>query len=100
VKQLPILQATPGPTAHNLLSLNAEIGTACRFVGGFDVNKVSGNFHITPLGHTYGGVHTPHELMNFTHRIDAFTFGTVFPNSQLIFSNPLSKSYELLEDST
>ncbi|RGB37391.1 endoplasmic reticulum vesicle transporter-domain-containing protein [Rhizophagus diaphanus] len=67
--------------------------TACRIFGKFDVNKVTGNLHITALGHGYGFYNTAVELLNFTHRIDEFSFGTHYPR----LVNPLDNSVEIAE---
>ncbi|RIA94708.1 endoplasmic reticulum vesicle transporter-domain-containing protein [Glomus cerebriforme] len=67
--------------------------TACRIFGYLDVNRVTGNLHITALGHGYGYYHTAVEVMNFTHRIDEFSFGIHYP--RLI--NPLDNSVEIAE---
>jgi hypothetical protein len=45
---------------------------------------------IVAAGHGYYGQHTPHELMNFTHRITELSFGKHYPG----MINPLDKSYE------
>eukprot|EP00833_Pecoramyces_ruminatium_P002879 jgi/Orpsp1_1/1176911/evm.model.c7180000059464.1 len=34
--------------------------SCCRITGQIDVHKLAGNFHITALGHGYGGKHTEH----------------------------------------
>ncbi|CAG8506166.1 22788_t:CDS:2 [Rhizophagus irregularis] len=67
--------------------------TACRIFGNLDVNKVTGNLHITALGHGYGYYNTAVELLNFTHRIDEFSFGTHYPR----LVNPLDNSVEIAE---
>jgi len=81
----------------NLFSPNNDVTedtqAACRIFGYLDVNEVTGNLHITALGHGYGFYHTAVELMNFTHRIDEFSFGTHYP--RLI--NPLDNSVEIAE---
>ncbi|KAJ3390202.1 Inorganic pyrophosphatase [Lobulomyces angularis] len=63
---------------------------ACRIKGRADVNKVSGMLHFTALGHGYWGAHTPHEAINFTHRIDQLSFGKYYPG----LVNPLDNSLE------
>ncbi|KAG9297372.1 hypothetical protein G9A89_009456 [Geosiphon pyriformis] len=67
--------------------------SACRIFGTFEVNKVTGNLHITAVGHGYGFgfIHIDHEVMNFTHRIDEFSFGTHYPR----LVNPLDNSVEI-----
>ncbi|CAG8488225.1 10170_t:CDS:2 [Ambispora leptoticha] len=69
--------------------------SACRIFGTFEVNKVLGNLYITAYGHGYGFglVHIDHDLMNFTHRIDKFSFGTHYPR----LVNPLDNSIEISE---
>ncbi|KAJ1982428.1 hypothetical protein H4R34_001721 [Dimargaris verticillata] len=63
----------------------------CRVLGSVNVNKVAGNFHFTSLGHGHGGfVHTPHQAINFTHRIDRFSFGIDYPGLE----NPLDHHFQ------
>ncbi|RUS17751.1 hypothetical protein BC937DRAFT_89542 [Endogone sp. FLAS-F59071] len=61
----------------------AENQGACRVIGSIEVNKVAGNLHITSLGHGYP--------INFTHRIDEFSFGQLYPS----LINPLDESFEI-----
>ncbi|RKP26532.1 endoplasmic reticulum vesicle transporter-domain-containing protein, partial [Syncephalis pseudoplumigaleata] len=63
----------------------------CRLSGSFDAAKIAGNLHVTALGHGHGGGHVPHEAINFTHRIDRFSFGKEYPS----LSNPLDNSVEI-----
>jgi hypothetical protein len=51
----------------------------CRLSGQIELNKVSGALHITAAGHGFTGAHTPHEIINFTHRIDRLQFGLNYP---------------------
>ncbi|KAL1925719.1 uncharacterized protein VTP21DRAFT_602 [Calcarisporiella thermophila] len=67
-----------------------ENADACRIFGSIEVNKVMGNLHITALGHGHGGTHVDHDRLNFTHRIDDFSFGENFPNIR----NPLDNVIE------
>lgn len=67
---------------------------ACRFVGSFNVQKVTGMLHVTALGHGYGGIHVDHSLMNFTHRIDRLSFGPLYPG----LKNPLDHTLEVSSD--
>lgn len=55
---------------------------ACRLKGTLEVNKVSGNFHITagksiphPKGHAHLAAFLRDEDYNFSHRIERFSFG-------------------------
>ncbi|CAO3642735.1 unnamed protein product [Cunninghamella blakesleeana] len=67
---------------------------ACRIYGSIEANKVAANLHITAAGHGYyGEAHTDHGVMNFTHRIDDFSFGGHY--NGLI--NPLENSVEITE---
>jgi len=79
--------------ANSAIQVNNEGQSpdACRLYGSFTVNKVAGNLHITALGHGHGGAHTPHEAINFTHRIDKFSFGQDYPRMH----NPLDDSVEI-----
>ncbi|KLT45392.1 ER to Golgi transport-related protein [Cutaneotrichosporon oleaginosum] len=66
-------------------------GPACRIYGSVSVKKVTGNLHITTLGHGYmSGHHTDHDLMNLTHVIHEFSFGPFFP----AIAQPLDMSLE------
>ncbi|KAH8925821.1 DUF1692-domain-containing protein [Atractiella rhizophila] len=68
-----------------------EDGPACRIYGSIDVKKVTGNLHITTLGHGYlSWEHTDHQLMNLSHVINEFSFGPYFPK----ISQPLDLSLE------
>ncbi|KAI9323541.1 endoplasmic reticulum vesicle transporter-domain-containing protein [Dichotomocladium elegans] len=71
----------------------AEMG-ACRILGSIYSSKIAANLHITSKGHGYHStVHTDHSVLNFTHRIDEFSFGKLYPNSV----NPLDNSVEITE---
>lgn len=63
----------------------------CRIHGSIYVQRITGMLHITSSGHGYGGIHTPHEAINFTHRMDHFSFGKRYPG----LKNPLDKTYEI-----
>ncbi|KAG4099834.1 DUF1692-domain-containing protein [Neocallimastix lanati (nom. inval.)] len=67
--------------------------SCCRITGQIDVHKLAGNFHITALGHGYGGKHTEHNLLNFTHRFYTFSFGQYYPG----LINPLDNTAEITE---
>nr|ACO12194.1 Endoplasmic reticulum-Golgi intermediate compartment protein 2 [Lepeophtheirus salmonis] len=56
---------------------------ACRIHGSLTLNKVAGNFHISPgktlplfRAHVHFATFGGDEVYNFTHRIDRFSFGT------------------------
>ncbi|GAA5946476.1 hypothetical protein JCM3765_000260 [Sporobolomyces pararoseus] len=80
-----------------------EDGPACRIYGSMDVKKVTGNLHITTLGHGYmSWEHTDHALMNLSHVIHEFSFGPYFPkivqpldNSVYVLLKSLITSVEL-----
>ncbi|KAJ3187485.1 hypothetical protein HDU85_006776 [Gaertneriomyces sp. JEL0708] len=64
---------------------------SCRVTGSVAVNKVSGMLHFTALGHGYNDPgHAPHDVMNFTHRIDKLSFGQYYPG----LDNPLDDTLE------
>ncbi|KAF8339786.1 endoplasmic reticulum vesicle transporter-domain-containing protein [Cantharellus anzutake] len=64
---------------------------ACRVYGSVHVKKVTGNLHITTLGHGYGShEHTDHNMMNLSHIITEFSFGPYIPD----IVQPLDGSYE------
>jgi len=66
-----------------------ENGPACRVYGTMEVKKVTGNLHITTLGHGYlSWEHTDHALMNLSHVIHEFSFGPYFPR----ITQPLDNS--------
>ncbi|KAM0791808.1 hypothetical protein ACM66B_004068 [Microbotryomycetes sp. NB124-2] len=68
-----------------------EDGPACRIYGSMAVKKVTGNLHITTLGHGYlSWEHTDHKLMNLSHVIHEFSFGPYFPK----IAQPLDNSVE------
>lgn len=59
----------------------------CRVHGHFLINKVAGNFHITAgqavphiQGHAHINAFVPSNMLNFSHRIDSFTFGETMEN--------------------
>ncbi|OAQ32223.1 DUF1692-domain-containing protein [Linnemannia elongata AG-77] len=64
---------------------------ACRIAGSFEANKLSGNMHITAVGHGYYGAHSDHSVMNMTHSIHELSFGELYP----AIVNPLDDSFEL-----
>ncbi|KAI8596848.1 endoplasmic reticulum vesicle transporter-domain-containing protein, partial [Dissophora ornata] len=66
---------------------------ACRITGSFEANKLSGNMHITAVGHGYDGAHLDHHVMNMTHKIDELSFGELYPT----IVNPLDDSFEISE---
>ncbi|GAA6064745.1 hypothetical protein JCM10212_001597 [Sporobolomyces blumeae] len=71
-----------------------EDGPACRIYGSMDVKKVTGNLHITTLGHGYmSWEHTDHSLMNLSHVIHEFSFGPYFPK----IVQPLDNSVEITQ---
>lgn len=79
-------QASFSRTAHIVPD-----GPACRIFGSMNAKKVTGNLHITTLGHGYWSwEHTDHSLMNLSHVIHEFSFGPYFPQ----ISQPLDASVE------
>ena len=81
----------------NLLNPAVKIGagdSACRVNGLVKVNRVSGLFHITALGHGYFGAHVDHDAINFTHRIDRLSFGVDYPG----LLNPLDYTMEFADN--
>ncbi|KAF9948981.1 hypothetical protein BGZ72_009147 [Mortierella alpina] len=67
---------------------------ACRIAGSFKANKLSGNMHITAVGHGYPGAHVDHGVMNMTHKIDELSFGELYPT----IVNPLDDSFEISDN--
>lgn len=67
-------------------------GPACRIYGSMAAKKVTGNLHITTLGHGYWSFeHTDHAQMNLSHVIHEFSFGPYFPE----IAQPLDSSVEV-----
>ncbi|UZJ51044.1 hypothetical protein CBS101457_000364 [Exobasidium rhododendri] len=67
-------------------------GPACRIYGSMDAKKVTGNLHITTLGHGYWSwEHTDHSMMNLSHVFHEFSFGPYFPQ----IAQPLDSSVEV-----
>lgn len=69
-------------------TINPGAKTSCRIHGSMDVKKVAGNFHVTvgrsiphPQGHAHLNVFIPKDTMNFSHRIDQFSFGPLVPGA-------------------
>ena len=65
---------------------HAPKSDSCRVHGHIEINKVAGNFHITAgqavphiQGHAHINAFVPSDMMNFSHRIDSFTFGESAP---------------------
>lgn len=86
-------------------------GPGCRIYGSVEVKKVTGNLHVTTLGHGYMSFeHTDHAckssliklvscanlaaVMNLSHIIHEFSFGPFFP----AISQPLDLSYETTQN--
>lgn len=75
--------------------------TSCRIHGKMEVKKVAGNFHITlgrsvphPQGHAHINIMVPRDTVNFSHRIDQFSFGPPMPGG----INPLDSTLKISED--
>ncbi|KAL7004925.1 hypothetical protein EMMF5_005538 [Cystobasidiomycetes sp. EMM_F5] len=69
-------------------------GPACRIYGSMTVKRVTGNLHVTTLGHGYmSWEHTEHHLMNLSHVVHEFSFGPFFPG----ISQPLDNSVEIAD---
>ncbi|KAH8088999.1 endoplasmic reticulum vesicle transporter-domain-containing protein [Filobasidium floriforme] len=72
-----------------------EQGKACRVYGSVGVKRVTGNLHVTTLGHGYmSWEHTGHDLMNLSHIIHEFSFGPFFP----AIAQPLDMTYVKTEE--
>ncbi|GEM12755.1 endoplasmic reticulum-Golgi intermediate compartment protein 3 [Rhodotorula toruloides] len=69
-----------------------EASASKMIYGSMEVKKVTGNLHITTLGHGYlSWEHTDHALMNLSHVIHEFSFGPYFPR----IVQPLDNSVEI-----
>jgi hypothetical protein len=83
------------PTPNKAFKKTAHIvpdGPACRLYGSMTAKKVTGNLHVTTLGHGYWSFeHTDHALMNLSHVIHEFSFGPYFPE----IAQPLDSSVEV-----
>ena len=98
------------PVIENLNTLTFNDGanedpsvkkSSCRIHGKMEVHKVAGNFHITlgrtvahPLGHAHLNIMVPKDTVNFSHRIDHFSFGPAVPGG----INPLDSTLKVSED--
>ncbi|XP_033211183.1 endoplasmic reticulum-Golgi intermediate compartment protein 2 [Belonocnema kinseyi] len=76
---------------------------ACRVYGSLNINKVSGNFHITagkslslPSGHIHISAFITDQEYNFTHRINRFSFGESSPG----IIHPLEGEEKITDEST
>ncbi|GAA95597.1 uncharacterized protein L969DRAFT_101698 [Mixia osmundae IAM 14324] len=91
-----VVQEARRPRAFEQTYHIVENGPACRIYGTMAVKKVTGNLHITTLGHGYlSWEHTDHKLMNLSHVIHEFSFGPLFPG----ISQPLDNTLEVTESS-
>ncbi|KAG0211328.1 hypothetical protein BGX28_008151 [Mortierella sp. GBA30] len=89
-----LVKAASRTAALDHASKNADTDfKACRIAGSFEANKLSGNMHITAVGHGYPGAHIDHGVMNMTHKIDELSFGELYPS----IVNPLDDSFEISE---
>jgi hypothetical protein len=82
----------------DLFSDNKFLGNdlnACRIFGNLEVNKVAGKLHISDIV-SMGGLSAPNtkDSLNFSHRIDEFSFGTHYP----LLVNPLDNSIEISQE--
>ena len=75
--------------------------SSCRIHGSMYTNKIAGNLHVTigrsvphPQGHAHLNMFVPPHLVNFSHRIDHFSFGPLVPGA----INPLDASLKLTKD--
>ncbi len=75
--------------------------TSCRIHGSMFTKKVAGNLHVTmgrsvphPQGHAHLNVFVPPHLVNFSHRIDHFSFGPLVPGA----INPLDATLKSTVD--
>ncbi|KAI8918695.1 endoplasmic reticulum vesicle transporter-domain-containing protein [Entophlyctis helioformis] len=75
---------------HALLRDKARQRTKLAEVAG-NPNAFEGMLHFTAVGHGYFGSHTPHDAINFTHRIDELSFGKRYPG----LWNPLDHTLEV-----
>lgn len=75
--------------------------SSCRIHGSINVKKVAGNLHVTigrsvphPQGHAHLNVFVPPQLVNFSHRIDHFSFGPPVLGA----INPLDATLKVTQD--
>jgi hypothetical protein len=70
-------------------------GPACRIYGSMGAKQVTGNLHITTLGHGYWShEHTDHKLMNLSHVVHELSFGPYFPH----IAQPLDSVVEISDE--
>ena len=103
--ELPVVEnilntAMPPRRANDVIDPNDK-PTSCRIHGSIDVKKVAGNFHVTtgksiphPQGHAHLNTFIPKDTVNFSHRIDHFSFGVHVPGA----INPLDATLKVSED--
>jgi len=103
LNDLPIIERVSNLALPDPKTFDAALRTdSCRIHGSIEVNKIAGNFHITvgrsvphPRGHAHINVHLPSNLLNFSHRIDHFSFGVRMPGA----INPLDATLKISSDS-
>ncbi|KAJ7024097.1 endoplasmic reticulum-golgi intermediate compartment-domain-containing protein, partial [Mycena alexandri] len=81
------------PRAHSEALSHEPDAKGCRVSGQLDVKKATANLHIMTLGHGYASheLWTISVLMNLSHVITEFPFGSFFPD----ITQPLDNSFEL-----
>lgn len=104
LNDFPVIENLNSITIPNKNDANGDPNmkmTSCRIHGKMNVKKVAGNFHITvgrsvahPQGHAHLNLMIPKDTVNFSHRIDHFSFGPPVPGG----INPLDSTLKVSED--
>lgn len=103
LNDFPVIENLHSLTIANKNDPNGDImkKTSCRIHGKMEVKKVAGNFHVTvgrsvahPQGHAHLNIMVPKDIVNFSHRIDHFSFGPPVPGG----INPLDSTLKISED--
>lgn len=89
LNDLPVIESVSTMTLPEAKRVDNTLRKdSCRIHGSIEVNKVAGNFHITtgrsvphPKGHAHLNVYVPANVLNFSHRIDHFSFGPRMPGA-------------------
>ena len=103
LNDLPVIERVSNLAMPEPKTVDAALRVdSCRIHGSIEVNKIAGNFHITvgrsvphPRGHAHINVRLPSNVMNFSHRIDHFSFGVRMPGA----INPLDATLKVSSDS-
>ena len=102
LKDFPVIENLHSLVLPNAATEDPNIKkNSCRIYGAMKVKRVASNFHITvgrsiahPQGHAHLNIMVPREAINFSHRIDHFSFGPPVHGA----INPLDSTLKLTHD--